>query len=128
MTDQGRDIDRKRLFAKACEEFGDVCYRASTVAGDERGDAHAYKIFACRIVEDILHMRVYVDEPRRDDLVLCVDKMLCLSALNASDLNDPAIFYCDRPAEPRVAGTIDDACVTDDEVVARFGLREPRCR
>ena len=67
--------------------------------------------------QQVVGVRVHVDEAGRDDQPLGVDLALGLARRHAADGDDPVAADGHVADEPRVAGAVDDAAVADDEVV-----------
>jgi hypothetical protein len=62
-------------------------------------------------------MGVVVDEARRDDPPLGVDRVHSSRAIRLADANDPAVFYCDIGLEGWFARAVDDPAVLDYQIV-----------
>ena len=71
---------------------------------------------ADRIPEDLrVHVGVAVDEARRHDVALGVERLL-RAAAEAADLGDLAVLDADVAAKARQSRTVDDHAVLDDEI------------
>jgi hypothetical protein len=84
---------------------------------------HALPDLALRVAvfeQQVVGVRVHVDEAGADDETLRVDRALRLSFRHAADRDDLVAGDRDGAMEPRVAGAVHDAPVRDEEVV--FGL------
>ena len=67
VADQRREVDRGAGALDVAERLADVERRAAAVAGDDRRDAHADEVLGERLLDEIVGVRVDVDEARRDD-------------------------------------------------------------
>ena len=89
----------------------------AAVAHDHAGHAVEARAGADRIPEDLrVHVGVHVDEARRHDMALGVQRLGRRRAVDAADLGDLAILHADIAAIARQSGPIDDHAVLDDEV------------
>jgi hypothetical protein len=89
----------------------------SAIAHDHAGHALKAGAGADRIPEDLrVHVGVHVDEARRHDMALGVQRLGRRRAVEAADLGDLAILHADIAAITWQSGPIDDHAVLDDEV------------
>ena len=98
--------------------------REAAISHHHAGNALEAGAGADRIPEDLgVHVGMAVDEARRHDMARGVDRLARGGAIDAADLDDPAIAHTHVAAITRQSGSVDDHAVLDDEVECHGNLR-----
>ena len=80
------------LSRRADSAAADVERGAAAVAGDDRGDAHADEVRGRGTIDEVVGVRVDVDESGRHDQPGRVDDLRGLRPREAADRRDPAVL------------------------------------
>ena len=88
-----------------------------TVPHHRGGDPVIAGAFSQRVPCDLcIHVGVHVDEPRADDLALCVDNSIRSATAQVSDLGDDPIVDGDVGPVPGATRTVHYLAPADDHV------------
>ena len=116
MSNQGSQIHPDGLLLCSCEKGGDFSSRSPAVSGNQRSNAHTNEIFGGRLLIDRLYMRVHIDEAGREYLTFRIDRPLPGLRKDPSNLSNTTVRDSHVTAEPRIATTVYDARVSNDEI------------
>src|SRR5438067_11043700 len=120
MADQRGDIYSNVRCINAVEEFLHVADRTAAIAEHQRGHAHAHEVFRQRQIDYFFGVCMDVNKSRRNDVASRIDDLWSVIG-NFFDCDDTALLNADISKEGRISGTIDDAPMTNDQIVGAKG-------
>ncbi len=126
MTDERREVHRRPSLLDRRQRLADVKRRRTAVARDDGRDSHADEVVGARLLDEVVGVRMHVDEAGCDDETGGVDDVARVELRERADLDDAS--GPDRHVGPPrgSTGAVDDLSAGNQQVIARLDLASRR--